>query len=68
VSPFERLLQFYSEFQACLEDSPEWDAKREAFEEAVSRASQDGSFNDQLPPDCIEAWVVAAWKKQHRER
>jgi hypothetical protein len=60
------LLALYSEFRACPEDAPDRATKLRGFDEALYRASQDGSFNDQLPPDGIRAWVQSAWRDQHR--
>jgi hypothetical protein len=66
VSSFERLLHLYSEFEACPQDSPERPGKLRVFKDAVLRASQDGSFNDQLPPTGIEAWVESTWQDRQR--
>jgi hypothetical protein len=60
------LLALYSEFRACPEDAPDRGAKLRVFEEALYRASQDGSFNDQLPPDGIRAWVHSTWQDKQR--
>lgn len=66
MSPFERLLQLYTEYEASPDGTEERRARRQAFDEALYRASRDGSFNDQLPPDGIRAWVQSAWRDQHR--
>jgi hypothetical protein len=60
------LLELYSDLQASLEASPERLAKRKVFEEALYQASQDDSFNDQLPSDGIRAWVQSAWRDRQR--
>jgi hypothetical protein len=60
------LLQLYGEFRTCAEDSPEKLAKLSAFDAAVYRAAHDGSFNDQLPPTAIQAWVESTWQDRQR--
>ena len=66
MSPFERLLALYTEYRACPEGSPDQAVKAKIFEDAVYQAAQDGSFNDQLPPIGIRAWVHSAWRDRQR--
>lgn len=67
MSPAQRLLDIYSEYQALSDDAPAKIERKERFEEEVRVSSQNGDFNDQLAPENIQSFVHYQWLQSQRK-